>query len=73
MKISFQKVIKCENPTINIKAGELLTINHIDPSGNTHTFCIGAEQGILLIAHENTEAAIAVDTNGNIQYSPPIK
>lgn len=71
MNISFQKTVECESPTIDIKQGEFLTINYVDLTGCRHSFCIGADQNIFLIAHEGTEAALAIDPAGKIQYSPP--
>lgn len=69
--ISNQNIINVDSATLRVRDEDMVEIRYRDKHDQPHKFFIHARDGVLIIAHEKTEAAFGIAADGNVLYSPP--
>jgi len=61
------------NGTVVMESGDHLSIMYTDPHGKSHTINVSAQHLVLMVSHEQTDAALIFRPAVGVQFSPPSK
>lgn len=68
-----QEINNVRNGTVALNSGDTLSVGYTDPHGKFHLLNISAQHLVLMVAHEQTEAAMVFRPAVGVQYVPPSK
>lgn len=61
------------NATVTLGSGDTISVAYTDPHGKSHTLNITAQHLVLMVVHEQTDAAMIMRPTVGVQMVAPSK
>ena len=61
------------NGTVVMESGDSLSVGYTDPHGKFHTININVQHLVMIVSHEQSEAAMIFRPAVGVQFVPPSK
>jgi len=62
-----------KNATVSLESGDTISVAYTDPNGKPHILNITAQHLVLIVVHEQTDAAMIMRPSVGVQFNQPSK